>query len=579
MERRLAAIIAADVVGYSRLMEKDEAGTLSALSHLIKELLEPLIAEHNGRIVKLMGDGILVEFGSAVDALACAIAWQRDVAETSVFIKFRIGINLGEILIQDDDIFGNGVNIAARLEALADAGGICISDDVYRQTKGKVRCVFDNLGEKQLKNIDEPIRIYRVQAQTDSQVCESDTTREYRLALPEKPSIVVLPFENMSGDPGQSFFSDGIADDIITDLSRYEELLIIARHSAFAFHARDESVYEFARQLGVEYVLQGSVRRAGERARVTANLIEVESRTTLWAERFDREVRDILDVQEEIAIVIVNTLIGRLAYRRYTRIQLRNADAVSAYDHALKAQQHIWSFSQEDAMRARREAEMAIELEPNYARAHAVLAWALHTQGSNGWSDNPDRPFDGALKHAKAAVAADENEPWGHCTLGFTLWWRDRDINRGLDEAQLAIQLNPSNAHFRMILGALLAYMGKGVEALEEIDTAMRLNPLFPGLYLVHQSRAFFVAGMYEEALSQAERAASAMPTHANALALLAACYAALGRTERAANVIPEIRNASPDFTLGYIRRILPFANSSDLDFFCNLLKESGLPE
>ena len=420
---------------------------------------------------------------------------------------------------------------------------------------------------------------YRISDQLSPQALKLGETKEYRLALSDKPSIVVLPFDNMSGDPEQAFFSDGIADDIITDLSRYGELLVIARQSAFAFHNRDESVNEFANHLGVEYVLEGSVRRAGERARITAKLIEVGTQTTLWAERFDREVRDILDVQEEIASVIVNTLVGQLAYRHYTRIRLRNADAVTAYDHALKAQQHVWAFSHEGTVLARREAEMAIRLEPNYARAHAVLAWALHTQGCNGWSDDPNRPFDQALKHAKAAVAADENEPWGHCTLGFTLWWRDRDFNRGLDEVRLAVQLNPSNAHFRMIVGATLAYMGKGLEALEEIDTAMRLNPLYPGLYLIHQSRAYFVAGKYEEALSQIERAVVAMPTHANALALLAACYAVLGRTDSAANVIPDIRSASPDFTLEFIRRTLPFAKSSDLDLFCNLLKDAGLPE
>jgi adenylate cyclase len=307
--------------------------------------------------------------------------------------------------------------------------------------------------------------------------------------------------------------------------------------------------------------------------------VEVGTQTTLWAERFDREVRDILDVQDEIASVIVNTLVGRLVYRHYTRVRLLDADAVTAYEHTLKAQHHIWTFSSEDLLLAKREAELAISLDPNYARAHAVLAWALQIQGANGWSDDPDKPYDKAVEHAKAAVAADENEPWGHCTLGFTLWFRDRDFKRGLDEARQAVRLNPSNAHFRMVVGGLLAYMGNGDEALEEIDTAMRLNPLYPGLYLVHQSRAFFVAGKYEDALSQIERAAVAMPAHANALAMLAACNAVLGRMDSAAKVISELRLASPDFTLKYVRRAVPYASSADLDLFCNLLQEAGLPE
>lgn len=397
----------------------------------------------------------------------------------------------------------------------------------------------------------------------------------------EKPSIVVLPFENLSGDPGQSFFSDGIADDIITDLSRYGELFVIARHSAFAFHDRDGSAYDFARELGVAYALEGSVRRGAGRVRVTVQLIDVATRNTLWAERFNREVEDILDVQEEIATVIVNTLVGQVSLRHYKRVQMAGADAISAYDHALKAQQHIWDFSRESAARARREAEAAIRLDPGFARAHAILGWAHHIEGSNGWGEDRTRPFDKAFAHARAAIAADPNEPWGHCVLGFTLWWRDRDrdFRRGLEEARLAVRLNPSNAHFRMIVGATFAYMGRGEEALHEIDVAMRFNPFYPGLYLVHRSRALFVAGRYEEALSDSERAAVEMPGHANALALLSACYAALDRPSQAAGAVAELRSASPDFTLGYVRQTLPFTDPEDLERLCRLLGESGLPE
>ena len=397
----------------------------------------------------------------------------------------------------------------------------------------------------------------------------------------EKPSIVVLPFENLSGDPAQSFFSDGIADDIITDLSRYGELFVIARQSAFVFHERKEAADDFAGELGVAYMLEGSVRRAEGRVRVTAQLIEVASRKTLWAERFNRDIGDILAVQEEIATVIVNTLVGQVSRRHYKRVQMSGENAIGAHDHALKAQQQIWHFSRESAAMARREAEAAIRLEPELARAHAILAWAHHIEGSNGWSADRDRPFETALEHAKAAIAADPNEPWGHCVLGFTLWWRDRgrDFRRGLEEARLAVRLNPSNAHFRMIVGATLAYMGKGEEALREIDLAMRHNPLHPGLYLVHRSRALFVAGRYEEALSNSERAAVEMPTHANALALLAACYEELGRHGPAVDTIAALRRASADFTVGYVRRTLPFAKQKDRDRLCSLLTDAGLPE
>lgn len=391
----------------------------------------------------------------------------------------------------------------------------------------------------------------------------------------------MLPFENLSDDSDQSFFSDGIADDIITDLSRYSELFVIARHSAFAFHDRDGNAYDFARELDVAYVLEGSIRRAGGRVRISVQLIDVAATNTLWAERFNREVEDILDVQEEIATVIVNTLIGQVALRHYKRVQMFGADSISAYDHALKAQQHIWKFSRDSALQARREAEEAIRLDPGFARAHAILGWAHHIEGSNGWGEHGDPPFEKAFEHAKAAVTADPNEPWGHCVLGFTLWWRDRDrdFRRGLEEVRLAVRLNPSNAHFRMIVGATFAYMGRGEEALREIDMAMRFNPLHPSLYLVHRSRALFVARRYEEALSDCERAAFEMPEHANALALLAACYAVLDRQDQAAAAIDELRATSPDFTLDYVRRTLPFAKSEDRDLLCRLLGKAGLPE
>jgi len=308
-------------------------------------------------------------------------------------------------------------------------------------------------------------------------------------------------------------------------------------------------------------------------------LSDVSSRKTLWAERFNRDVGDILDVQEEIATVIVNTLVGQVSLRHYKRFQLGSADAISAYDHALKAQQHIWAFAREGMAQARQEAETAIRLDPALARAHAILGWAHHSQGSNGWSEDSERPFDFALECAKAAIAVDPNEPWGHCVLGFTLWWRDqgRDFSRGLEEVRRAVQLNPSNAHFRMIVGATFAYMGRGEEALEEIDEAMRFNPLYPGLYLVHRARALFVAGRFVEASSDAERAAVEMPEHANALALLAACYEETGRHAEAIQVIAALREASPDFTLGFVRRTLPFEDKKDLEFLCRLLDDAGL--
>ncbi|MCG6884846.1 MAG: winged helix-turn-helix domain-containing tetratricopeptide repeat protein [Silicimonas sp.] len=453
--------------------------------------------------------------------------------------------------------------------------GRIVSDSAIASRINAARAALGDDGKSQgiIKTV--PRRGFRFEPDT------SHGAQPPQAILPERPSIVVLPFENLSGDPAQSFFSDGIADDIITDLSRYGELFVIARQSAFAFHDRKGDPYDFARELGVAYILEGSVRRSQDRVRVNAQLIDVASHTTLWAERFDREIADILDVQEEISTVIVNTLVGQVSLRHYRRVQNTGADAVSAYDHALRAQQTIWSFSRESSALVRREAEAAIRLDPGLARAHAILGWAYHTEGSNGWSTDRENPFDQAIKHSRGAIEADPNEPWGHCVLGFSLWWRDRgrDFGRGLEEIRLAVRLNPSNAHFRMIVGATFAYMGRGEEALQEIDAAIRFNPLYPGLYLVHRSRALFVSGRFEEALADSERAAVEMPMHANALALLAACYEKLGKHEQATAAIAELQQASANYTAGYARRNLPFAEQQHLDLFCGLLIDAGLPE
>lgn len=452
--------------------------------------------------------------------------------------------------------------------------GRLVSDSAIASRINAARAALGDDGKAQNVIRTFPRRGFRFEPETRGTLPETELE-------PDRPSIVVLPFENLSGDPSQSFFSDGIADDIITDLSRYHELFVIARQSAFAFDDSKGGAYDFALDLGVAYVLEGSFRRAEDRIRVTAQLVEVSSRKTLWAERFNREVGDILDIQEEIATVIVNTLVGQVSLRHYKQVQMTGTDALSAYEHSLYAQQQIWLFSRESAEKARREAEAAIGLDPEFARAYAILGWAHLTQGSNGWSESRENSFELALQCAKSAIAADPNEPWGHCVLGCSLWWRDkgRDFDRGLDEVRLAVRLNPSNAHFRMIVGATLAYMGRGEEALEEIDTAIRFNPHYPGFYLVHRSRALFVAGRYEEALSDSERAVMEMPDHANAVALLAACYARLGKDDQASEAITTLRTASPNFTVGYLRRWMPFAKRGDLELLCRLLSEAGLPE
>ena len=409
----------------------------------------------------------------------------------------------------------------------------------------------------------------------------SRATANAQVAAGQKPSIVVLPFKNLSGDPEQSYFSDGIAEDVITDLSRYSELKVIAHHSAFAFHNRAETGLEFARELGVAYLAEGSVRRSTSKVRVTVQLVDVATGETLWAEKFDRRVEDVLDVQEEVATVIVNILAGQVQQRHYRRLLGRGERSTSAYDHALKAQQHLWRFSRVGLVLARQEAEKAVQLDPLLARAHATLAWACHAQATNGWEPNIEEAIDRARTSAQAAIEADANEPWGYNILALSFWWNNKepDFNRADEMIRRSIRLNPSNAHMIAHRGAMLPFAGRGDEALLELDRAMQLNPLYPAMYLEHRSRAHFVEARYEASLANAQRASVELPGFTNVLAMLAVGYEKLGRHEEAAQTVEELNRVSPSFSVGFVRRTVPYAQEVHRDAVCELLARAGLAE
>ena len=408
MERRLAAILAADVVGYTRLMGDDEAGTLSRFTKLRGEDLEPLIADHRGRIVKLMGDGLLVEFPSIVDAVSCAIAWQNVVFERETAtdenkrLQFRIGINLGDVIVEGEDIHGDGVNIAARLESLAEPSGICLSDDAYRQVRGKIEAEFEDLGERDLKNVAEPIRVYRIA--TAGSIASAGSGSTDALPLPHKPSIAVLPFKNMSGDPEQEYFSDGITEDIITELSRFSEFNVIARNSTFHYKGKSPKIRDVGRELGARFVVEGSVRRSGNRVRITAQLIDVDSDAHVWAERYDRELVDIFDLQDELTQAIVGVLPGRVEVVEANRVKRKPPSDMAAYDFLLAGKIHHHRFTKEDNEKAMNHLERATELEPDYAAAYAWKACVLGQAMARGYRSDLEAAFQEVLVAVQKAT-------------------------------------------------------------------------------------------------------------------------------------------------------------------------------
>lgn len=394
--------------------------------------------------------------------------------------------------------------------------------------------------------------------------------------FPDKPSIAVLPFQNMSGQPDQNYFSDGITDDIITELARYRELFVIARHSSFAYRDAATAPKQIAKELGVQYILEGNVRRSGKRLRVTTQLIDPTTGVHLWVERYDRDMEDIFEVQDEITAMIVNTLTGEINRDRHKRSMAKSSDAVNAYDHFLRASEMNWRAALADIRDARAEALKAIEIDKGFARAYALIAWTYIGEAMNAWAERPADAIKDAQKYALAAVNADGLEPFGYAVLGWVYMWSG-DFDRGLAEQLRAIADNPGSAHYRSLYAFTLAYAGQSEKAVEELEKAMLLNPRYPDLYDAHYGRALFNLRRYDEAIKHLERIRTSQPGHANAIALAAACYAALGRMEDANSAVDEVRKASPNYTLTHARQFIPFAKKEELEHFIENLALAGL--
>lgn len=581
LERRLSAILAADVVGYSRLMGVDEEATHVQLKGHFRTLVEPKIAEHRGRVVKNTGDGMLAEFSSVVDALRCAVEVQRGMAARNAEvlqdkrIEFRVGINVGDVIIEENDIYGDGVNIAARLETLALPGGICVSARVQEDTRNKLDLAFEDAGEHQLKNIAWPVRVYRVRLEGAADKPPS------ALALPDKPSIAVLPFQNLSGDPSQEYFADGIAEEITTALARLRGFFVIARGSAFTYKGRAVGVKQIGRELGVRYVLEGSVRRAGERVRIGVQLADARTGHEIWVERYERALADLFALQDEVTASIVTAVEPQLYAAESARVQQTPPSHLDAWDYVIRALSFMWRRTQSDNAAALDLLSAALRLDPSYARALGLHAWLSLWNAHAGWSAGGlAAVLAPASERARAAVAIDRDDPWARLALGFSHMLR-REHEDAVEELRAALDLNPNFALGHACLGLALAYGGKGAQAVVHLETAMRLSPRDPffSVFVSMRSFAHFMAGDYAAGLDCGRRAVRQSPeisAHWRSLALSAAM---LGYLEEAQEAMAKARQLQPDYSVAWVERASPLVQAADRARYCHILREVGLPE
>jgi len=625
VKRKLTAILSADVKGYSRLMGEDEVSTVRTLEDY-RETMSTLIEQHRGRVVDSPGDNLMAEFASVVDAVRCAVEIQEALRAKNAELpenrrmRFRIGINLGDVIEEGDRIYGDGVNIAARIEGLAEPGGICISGSAYEQIENKLPLGYEYLGEHFVKNIAKPIRVYRVPMEPGG-VAEA-TRRKKRaglkmwnwaafagaavllfgagaivawyyfltpstsptgipfeqtrsVKLPEKPSIAVLPFTNMSGDPEQEYFSDGVTEDLITGLSKVSGLFVIARNSVFTYKGRAVKIERVGQELGVRYVLEGSVRKAGKRVRITAQLVDASTGGHLWAERYDRDLKDIFALQDEVTRKIVSALAVKLTEDEGNRIVRKGTDSLEAYDYTLRGMWYLSVITKEANDRAREMFEKATALDPSYALACSLLGRTYLVEWTFGWSQKL-QSLEQAYEFAQKSVSLDDLLPWGHGLLGEVYLWKKRH-DQAIAELEKATNLDPNNADMLTGLGDVLSWSGRPEEAIVLVKKAMRLNPIYPVWYLWGLGHAYFLAGRHEEAITTLKRVLNRNPNFLPAHVYLAASYVELGRWDDARLEAKIFQEMSPDLSMEGWRQRLPYKNQEVLDRLFNALRRTGL--
>jgi len=564
--RKLRAILSADVKGYSRLMADDEFFTIQTLK-AYREIMSNYIKQYNGRVVDSPGDNLLAEFASVVDAVQCAVEIQKKLKkENERFAKgkrleFRIGVNIGDIVLDEDRIYGDGVNVASRIEGLADPGGVCLSRGAYDQIKKKLSVGFEYMGEHPVKNISEPVRVYKV-------LMDSDTPGplvDEPLELPDKPSIAVLPFDNMSGDPSQEYFSDGLTEEI-------------ARNSTFTYKGKAIKVQQVSREMGARYVLEGSVRSVGERVRITAQLIDGTTGQHLWADRYDRELKDIFAIQDEITMKIMIALQVKLTEGEQANLQAKHTNNLEAYVKYLQARQYFLKFSKEETVLAKQKYQESIALEPGYAPAIAGLAGTYLQEAWLGWSETPEQSLAKAMQYAQKCVALDESRSFAHAILGFThLVLRQWD--RAVEEMEIAVSLNPNYADSVVGLAVVYRSVGRVEEALSMLEKAMRLNPRPPNWYLHEFGSCYRLMGRYEKAIAVLKSVLNRSPDYLSSRLNLIVTYILSGEEEAARKEAVEVLKQRPDFSIKRFLKHFPYKDQKILDGFSVNLRKAGLTD
>ena len=600
VKRKLSAILSADVEGYSRLMGEDEAATVRTIT-AYRGTMSQLIQQYRGRVVDSPGDNLLAEFTSVVDAVQCAIEVQQvlkvknaDLPEER-WMQFRIGINLGDVIVEGERIYGDGVNISARIGDLAERGGICVSGSAYEQIENKLALGYEYLGDHIVKNISKPIRVYRIpiesMAATEVHKEERIGLRQWpsppppmkvaavekmALPLPDKPSIAVLPFTNMSDDLKQEYFSDGITEDIITGLSKIPRLFVIARNSTFTYKGKPVKVQQVGRELGVQYVLEGSVQRSGNRIRITAQLIDASTEQHLWGERYDRDLKDIFALQDEITMEIMTALQVKLTEGEQARLFGKGTANLQAYEKVLQGRGHIRRLNIEGNVQARELFEEAIALDPEYSIAYAALAQTHLLDVWLGLSKSPDNSIDKSAELAQKALALDDTVALTH-TIWSHIYRLKRQHNKAIAEGELAVALNPNGADTHAYFAPILFSAGKPEEALAMIEKAIRLNPFPPNIYFQYLGSAYLNTGQFKEAIAAYKKALIGEPDNLFAHIGLVATYSFLGRNEEARTEAEEVRRIAPKFSLDYFEKINPSKNREGLERYIDALRKAGL--